>query len=214
MPLKLYEKNKILDACFDLFAKDGYSKTTTIMLADAAGISKALLFHHFKSKKKLYISVLERCFDKMSEEINEESLTEFDDFFEARGESGKDKIEYLRQHPDLSKLLFEAFHSTPDELKEEVFKFSIFIKSKYGAQTDAKDKLLRELFNEIPLREGVDSELAYELIDAAMAYFRKKIAAELTDEEKLLDSSYWDELFEKKKEFLKMIRYGITDEIR
>jgi len=34
------------------------------MLAEAAGISKALIFHHFNSKKELYLNVLDRCFKK------------------------------------------------------------------------------------------------------------------------------------------------------
>ena len=54
MPLKLYEKEEILDACFHVFAHYGYAKTSTAMLAEAAGISKALLLHHFKNKKKLF----------------------------------------------------------------------------------------------------------------------------------------------------------------
>lgn len=51
MPLQLYEKEQILDACLEIFARHGYAKTSTGMLAEAAGISKALIFHHFKSKK-------------------------------------------------------------------------------------------------------------------------------------------------------------------
>lgn len=70
MPLKLYEKQKILDACFLVFARQGYATTSTAMLAEAAGISKALIFHHFKSKKELYIRVLGRCFEEMVLEIS------------------------------------------------------------------------------------------------------------------------------------------------
>jgi len=214
MPLKLYEKEKILDSCFEVFVRNGYTKTTTAMLSEAAGISKALLFHHFKSKKKTYISVLDRCFEKMASEFEEEPLSGFNDFFEAKGEIGAHKIDYLRQNPDMSKLLFEAFHATPEELKEEVYKFAIYIKGKYGATEASKDKLMRALFDDIPLRDGVDNEKAFELVNIVMDHFRKRIAIELTDVEKMLDDEYWEDLLNKKREFLDMIRYGIEQKGR
>jgi len=209
MPLKLYDKEKILDSCFEVFVKNGYTKTTTAMLAEAAGISKALLFHHFKSKKMTYISILERCFEKMSVDIKEESLLDYSDFFEAKGQSGLHKIEYLRENPDISKILYEAFHSTPDELKEEVYKFTMHIKNKYGAIEESKDKLMKELFDEIPLRDSVDNEQAFELVNIVTDHFRKKIALEIKYEKNLLDDEYWDDLIDKKRKFLDMIRYGI-----
>lgn len=44
-----------------LFADKGFDGTTTRELAQAAGISEALLFKHFPSKQSLYVSVLESC---------------------------------------------------------------------------------------------------------------------------------------------------------
>jgi AcrR family transcriptional regulator len=214
MPLKLYEKDKILDSCFEIFANHGYTKTTTAMLAEAAGISKALLFHHFKSKKKIYINVLLRCFEKMAEEFEEEPLSDFSDFFEAKGKSGIEKINYLRQHPDISKIMYEAYIATPDELKDEIHEFTLHIKNKYGSIEVSKKKLLKELFNEIPLRDHVDTEQAFELVKIVDEHFRKKIATELTDANKILDDVYWDELISKKRKFLDMIRYGIEQKGR
>lgn len=209
MPLKLYEKEEILDSCFKIFVKYGYSKTTTVMLSEAAGVSKALLFHHFKSKKKIYISILERCFEKMSEEFVEEPITDFNDFFEAKGQSGLDKINYLRQNPDIGKLLYEAYMATPDELREEIYKFVIHIKNKYKSIDTSKDELMKELFDEIPLRDGVETEQAFELVKIVEDHFRKKIATELTEEKKLHDDEYWEDLIARKRKYLDMIRYGI-----
>ncbi len=214
MPLKLYEKEKILDSCFKIFVKNGYTKTTTAMLAEEAGISKALLFHHFKSKKMIYISVLDRCFEKMSEEFEEESLSNFNDFFEAKSKSGLNKINYLRQNPEISKLLYEAYVTTPDGLKEEIYKFAIQIKKKYGAIEDSRNKLMKELFDEIPLRDGVENEQAFELVKIVDDYFKKRISTELTDENKIQDDEYWENFFIIKRKFLDMIRYGIEQKGR
>jgi TetR/AcrR family transcriptional regulator len=209
LPLKLYEIQKILDACFVVFARQGYTKSSTAMLAEAAGISKALIFHHFKSKKKLYISVLERCLEKMAPETIKESTSEYKDFFEAKEKSGISKIDYLRKKPDVNKFMFEAFFATPEELKENIYNFKAYLKEKYGDINAAKDKKMKQLFDEISFREGVDPEEASELINIVSEYFRMKLAAELTDENKLLDDMYWKGFFEKKSKFINMIRYGI-----
>ena len=209
MPLKLYEKEEILDSCFEIFIEKGYAKTTTAMLSEAAGISKALLFYHFKSKKNIYISILDRCFKKMSEEFEVEPLSDFNNFFKAKGQSGLNKINYLRQNPNISKILYEAYTATPDELRGEIYKFTINIKNRYGFIEESKNKLMKELFDEIPLRDGIESEQAFELINIADEYFKKRIATELTDEKKILDDEYWDDLIATKRKFLDMIRYGI-----
>jgi len=214
MPLKIYEKEKILDSCFTIFVARGYLKTTTAMLSEAAGISKSLLFHHFKSKKKLYISVLERCFDKMSEEFEEEALSNYDHFFEAKSQSGLNKINYLRKNPDISKIMYEAYIATPDELKEEVYKFVIHIKKKYGAIETSRNKIMMNLFQDIPLRDGIESGQAFELVSIVDDHFRKKIATDLTDENKIHDDQYWEDIIAKKKSFLDMIRFGIEEKGR
>lgn len=211
LPTQLYEKEKILDACFKVFVKNGYVNTTTAMLAEAAGISKALIFHHFKSKKNLYISVLERCYEIMAREKTDESLLEYEDFFEAKEKTGLMKVGYLRKNPDFSKLLFEAFYKTPEELKIEMFKFKTFLEEKYGEENKEQENQMKQLFMELSLRDGVDSDEAYELVHVISEYFRMKLAAELTDEKKVQDDEYWKAFFKKKNSFLNMVRFGIEN---
>src|ERR1700757_3569083 len=53
------ERHKaIVTAAVPLFARNGFSGTTTRELAEAAGISEALLFRHFPTKKALYREIL------------------------------------------------------------------------------------------------------------------------------------------------------------
>ncbi len=51
-------RKAIVHAAVPLFAKKGFAGTTTKELAEAAGISEALLFRHFPSKKHLYGEIL------------------------------------------------------------------------------------------------------------------------------------------------------------
>ncbi len=84
MPLQLYEKEQILDACLEIFARHGYAKTSTGMLAEAAGISKALIFHHFKSKKILYLTVLDYCIEKVKSRLSLDDLSSYHDFLKRK----------------------------------------------------------------------------------------------------------------------------------
>ena len=51
-------RKAIVAAAVPLFARKGFAGTTTKELAEAAGISEALLFRHFPSKKHLYGEIL------------------------------------------------------------------------------------------------------------------------------------------------------------
>ncbi len=68
---------------------------------------------------------------------------------------------------------------------------------------------MKQLFDKVHLRDGVDREQAYELINIIMHYFNKKYLSVLADESKLLDEKYWQEFMTKKNSFLDMLRYGI-----
>ncbi len=201
MPLQLYDKEKILDACLSVFARHGYDNTSTAMLAEAAGVSKALLFHHFKSKKELYFCVLDRCFEKGRTEMFVDALPEHLDFFEAKEKFSIIKFDYYKKNPDVYKVGKEAFYATPDELKAE-------IEEKYGTLIANKDKMWERLFEKVPLREGVDRGQAFELIMLALDHFEEKYVAGLTDEN-VLDETYLQRFLNERNSFLDMIRYGI-----
>ncbi|HLY46567.1 MAG TPA: helix-turn-helix domain-containing protein, partial [Stellaceae bacterium] len=51
-------RKAIVRAAVPLFARRGFAGTTTRELAEAAGISEALLFRHFPSKELLYREIL------------------------------------------------------------------------------------------------------------------------------------------------------------
>lgn len=145
----------------------------------------------------------------MTPEVIEETSTENQDYFEVKEKNGMSKIDYMRKNPDLSKVLFEAFYATPDELKIEIYKLKAHIEDKYGDINAAEGIRMKRLFDEIPLRKGVDPDEAYELMNIISEYFRRQLATELTEENKLMDDRSWKEFFDKKSKYINMIRFGI-----
>jgi AcrR family transcriptional regulator len=52
-------KETILEAATALFARKGFSATPTSAIAREAGVAEGLVFHYFKSKKGILLSILE-----------------------------------------------------------------------------------------------------------------------------------------------------------
>lgn len=53
-------RDAILDAALELFAREGYDRTSVREIARQAGLSQAGLLHHFSSKEQLFLDVLRR----------------------------------------------------------------------------------------------------------------------------------------------------------
>jgi AcrR family transcriptional regulator len=58
-------KEQILGAAAALFAEKGYYKTTTADVASAVGVTQPYVFHFFRTKEALYMSVLQRAAEQI-----------------------------------------------------------------------------------------------------------------------------------------------------
>jgi len=53
-------RKRVLDAALDLFAQHGVTGTSLQMIADAVGITKAAVYHQFRTKDQIVLAVTER----------------------------------------------------------------------------------------------------------------------------------------------------------
>lgn len=53
-------RQRILDAAAQCFAASGFSRTTVEAIAARAGVSKTLVYHHFRAKEAMFEELLER----------------------------------------------------------------------------------------------------------------------------------------------------------
>lgn len=56
-------RTMILDTALDLFSRRGFNGARTKEIAQAAGISETLIFQHFKTKRDLFLAVMNHLFD-------------------------------------------------------------------------------------------------------------------------------------------------------
>ncbi|SMO45833.1 TetR/AcrR family transcriptional regulator [Gracilimonas mengyeensis] len=117
-------RQQILDAAFELFANDGFTKTSIASVAKKAGVSKGLIYHYFDSKE----AILEGIFDQLVH-LAEEMLSFPEDY------SSTDKIrqvieqafQFIEHQTGLGRLIIglalqpdtiETLHPKIDQVKE------------------------------------------------------------------------------------------------
>ncbi len=52
-------RKAILTAALEVISRTNYDKATTAAIAERAGINEALIYHHFKSKRELFLALLD-----------------------------------------------------------------------------------------------------------------------------------------------------------
>ena len=63
--MKAESRSSIVAAALELFAKKGFSATTTDAIAKAAGVSKGLIFVHFPTKQDLLIAIIDEEMERL-----------------------------------------------------------------------------------------------------------------------------------------------------
>src|SRR3954454_6746245 len=98
-------RGTILDAALAVFSRRGYNGASIDEIAQAAGISKALIYEHFPSKKDLHVSLLERHVQEIFISLSQTADT--DDPGEVRLRNGVDAfLQWVETHPEAFRLLF------------------------------------------------------------------------------------------------------------
>ena len=60
-------RDELVDAAVSEFSRNGLKGTTTEAIARRAGISQPYVFRFFRTKEKLFLAALERCFDRIQQ---------------------------------------------------------------------------------------------------------------------------------------------------
>jgi len=57
-------RSRIAQSAIRLFATHGYDGTSVREIAEAAGVTKPVLYYHFGSKEQLYVAMIEECYER------------------------------------------------------------------------------------------------------------------------------------------------------
>ena len=68
--IRLATRKKILAVALKQFANDGFAHTSIQSIADKVGIAKSSVYHHFKSKDEILITLLDDYYHNWSKEVD------------------------------------------------------------------------------------------------------------------------------------------------
>lgn len=116
------KQQAIINAGYRVFSQNSYKKSPVSEIADAAGISKSLLFYYFKNKKELYLFLWETCAEMTIRELTESGCYEQSDLFASMYLGLQAKVRIMRRHPDIGPFVIRAFYEKDPEVCEEIQK--------------------------------------------------------------------------------------------
>ena len=93
-------RQRILDAAGDAFSAAGFTKATVEQIATSAGVSKALVYHHFGGKQEIFEGVVERTLADWDDAVRlEDYLAETRSAAESISRAIRAATAYARDRP-------------------------------------------------------------------------------------------------------------------
>jgi AcrR family transcriptional regulator len=154
-------RRQLLDVALEVFAEQGFHATSMNDIAEAAGVSKPVLYQHFRSKRELYLELLEDVGGRLRDTIGK-----------ATSDAGgpRQQVEagfrayflFVSEHRAAFRLLFGGGSRRDLEFAEEVRRVEDSIADAIAALIDVPG-----------LAEGHRQFLAYGIVGLAEATSRR-----------------------------------------
>jgi AcrR family transcriptional regulator len=111
---------EILDAAVKLFAKHGYSRADTQVLADDLGVGKGTLYRYFPSKQRLFLAAVDRVMRRLRAAIDAR-IAGVTDPLEQISEAVRGYLTFVADNPDFVELLIQERAHFKDRTKPTYF---------------------------------------------------------------------------------------------
>lgn len=156
-------RQRILDAALEEFSQKGYEAASLNTVWAEKGISKGIVYHHFKHKDELYLLCVQRCFDALTEHMQAAAAAlagtvqaQLRDYFDAR-------LQFFAENP-LYLGLFVDTLDPPQKLLPRI----VQLREQFDRLNIA---VLTRLLESEPLRPGLSAQQLAEDFRMYMDYF-------------------------------------------
>ncbi|MEZ3435288.1 MAG: TetR/AcrR family transcriptional regulator [Lachnospiraceae bacterium] len=169
----------IINAGYRVFSQNCYKNSPMSEIAEAAGISKSLLFHYFHNKKELYLFLWEKCAETTIEFLTRYGCYDGTDLFESMERGMRAKLEIIRLYPDMANFTIKAFYE-PDPV------INAAVQESYHRHFNLKADKARLNFDPRQFRPGLDISMMYrEMYWASEGYLWEMVQRGRVDVEQM-----------------------------
>jgi TetR/AcrR family transcriptional regulator len=203
------KKDLIIKVAIEEFVKNGYEKASTDVITRRAGISKGILFHYFKSKKNLYLYLVNYVKDFLTELAMEElKKIQSDDFFERIKEivllKQKLTVRYLQE----TQFITDAFTNPPVAVKKEMEEIVNKHYEPYQGDFLLKYIYIKDLIQTEKLREDISVDTVISMTMCIVDQLSNKYMTIYKNKQMDIMSGM-ETLIKELNEYLKIMKYGI-----
>ncbi len=166
------KQTRILNAAFKEFAEQGYEQASTNRIVKDAGIGKGMLFYYFKSKKELFLYLIDYGINYVIGEYLNRLDDSVPDYIERLKQATHIKLKALNENPHIFAFL-ASIHinktvEVPDELAVRL------VETKNLADSKQLNNIDLSLF-----RDDVAPDLTLKLIQWSLEGYEKDLIARL-----------------------------------
>jgi AcrR family transcriptional regulator len=112
-------RSQLLEVALERFGPNGFHATSMEEIAEAAGVTKPVLYQHFGSKRTLYLELLETVGQELLHEVTEQAAAETDPY--RRVLAGfRAYFRFVCQRTNSFRLLFGSGARQTDEFAEAI----------------------------------------------------------------------------------------------
>jgi AcrR family transcriptional regulator len=129
-------RSQLLDVAMERFAASGYHDTSMEDIAEAAGVTKPVLYQHFESKHELFLELLDVVGRQLLEEVVSRAVAETDPY--QRVLAGfRAYFQFVCDQPDAFRLVFGGGARLTDDFADSVRRLEEEIAETIGRFIDA-----------------------------------------------------------------------------
>lgn len=114
------KQTRIINSALKHFALKGYKKASAMDIAKDAGISKAMIFHYFGSKKAMYVYMIHFANDTLNDYVDKYVDENVTDVFDMVSQSTIGKIEACGVYPYILTFIASVFKEKDEVVKQDV----------------------------------------------------------------------------------------------
>ena len=146
----------ILNAAMAEFS-GGYEKASTDAIVKASGVSKGLLFHHFGSKKELFLYAYDYAIKIVMEEFYDLINLDEKDILERWRQIALLKMDLMQKHPAIFNFIAHASFPDSEDVRENI------MTARERLTSEVYPKLFYEIDRSL-FRDDVDADIAIRII--------------------------------------------------